>query len=146
MTIVTMNVDIVDSESRIFTGDVEFLVVSAYDGEIGIFPHHVPLICQLKPGVLRIKLPNEDEQKVFAISGGFLEVSRNNVVVMADVVERTDELDEQRLLKQKEDAHNRLEKSGASSNYEVAKSQVALEIAIAQLKALDYLKRKGSNI
>ncbi|MBY0380022.1 MAG: F0F1 ATP synthase subunit epsilon [Burkholderiales bacterium] len=137
-----MNVDIVDSESRIFAGDTEYLVVSANDGEIGIYPHHVPLICKLKPGVLRIKLPGLDEQKVFAISGGFLEVCNNNVIVMADIVERTDELDEKRLIEQKNHAIEKLKHNEASSTYDVAKAQVALEIAIAQLKVLDYIRKK----
>lgn len=138
-----MHVDLVDSESRIFAGDAEFLVVSAFDGEIGIFPHHIPLITKLKPGVLRIKIPNEQEQKVFAISGGFLEVCDNNVTIMADILERTEELDESRLLEQHQDALNKIKHTEASSTFEVAKAQASLEMAIAQLKALKYIKTKA---
>lgn len=139
-----MHVDIVDSESRIFAGEAEFLVVNAFDGELGIFPHHIAMVSKLKPGVLRIKLPNSDEQKIFALSGGFLEVYDNNVIVMADIVERTDELDEQKLLEQRDYALNRIKQADlSSSTVEVARAQAALEIAIAQLKAVEYIKKRG---
>ncbi len=137
-----MQVNFVDSESQIFTGDAEYLVVSAYDGEIGIFPHHMPLISKLVPGVLRIQLPNQETQLVFAISGGFIEVCDNRVIVLADTVERTDELDEKRLIEQKKDALQKLQRSDSTSTVEVAKAQAALEIAIAQLKALNFLNKK----
>ncbi|MFN8770953.1 MAG: F0F1 ATP synthase subunit epsilon [Neisseriaceae bacterium] len=141
-----MHVDIVDAESRVFAGEAEFLIINAFDGEIGIFPNHIPLISKLKPGVLRIKAPNQDNQKVFALSGGFIEVCDNNVLVMADIVERTDELDEQKLIEQKNLALNRLKHADTSSStYEVAKAQAALEIAIAQLRALEYIKKRGKN-
>lgn len=137
-----MQVNFVDSESQIFTGEAEYLVVSAFDGEIGIFPHHTPLISKLVPGILRIKQPNKDEQLVFAISGGFIEVCDNRVIVLADIVERTEELDEKRLIEQKQDALQKLKRADSTSTAEVAKAQAALEIAVAQLKAFDFLGKK----
>ena len=137
-----MQVNFVDSESQIFTGEAEYLVVSAFDGEIGIFPHHTPLISKLVPGILRIKQPNKDEQLVFAISGGFIEVCDNRVIVLADIVERTEELDEKRLIEQKQDALQKLKRADSISTAEVAKAQAALEIAVAQLKAFDFLGKK----
>lgn len=137
-----MQVNFVDSESQIFTGEAEYLVVSAFDGEIGIFLHHTPLISKLVPGILRIKQPNKDEQLVFAISGGFIEVCDNRVIVLADIVERTEELDEKRLIEQKQDALQKLKHADSTSTAEVAKAQAALEIAVAQLKAFDFLGKK----
>lgn len=137
-----MQVNFVDSESQIFTGEAEYLVVSAFDGEIGIFLHHTPLISKLVPGILRIKQPNKDEQLVFAISGGFIEVCDNRVIVLADIVERTEELDEKRLIEQKQDALQKLKRADSTSTAEVAKAQAALEIAVAQLKAFDFLGKK----
>jgi F-type H+-transporting ATPase subunit epsilon len=141
-----MNVDLVDSESRIYAGEAEYLVISAFDGEIGIYPHHIPLISKLRPGLLRIKVPGDEEQKIFAISGGFLEVCDNSVIMMIDRLERTDELDEQRLIEQKNLALERVKHTGSSSTSDVAKAMASLEIAIAQLKALEYIRkfrRKG---
>jgi len=139
-----MQVDLVDSEKQIFSGQVEYLVAPAYDGEIGIFPNHVPLIVKLKSGVLRLQVPGEEFQMVFAISGGFLEVKGNHVTVLADVVERTDELDEARLKEQMIAAQAREKHVDSSMTADVAKAQAALEIAIAQLKALDYIKKQAN--
>lgn len=138
-----MSVDIVDSESRIYVGDAEYLVVSAFDGEIGIYPHHAPLISKLKSGLLRIKLPNEIDPKIFAISGGFIEVCDNNVIVMIDRLERTEELDESRLIEQKRIALEGIKHTETTNTFDVAKAMASLEIAIAQLKALEYIKKRG---
>ena len=135
-----MYVDFVDSESRIFAGEAEFIVVSGYDGEIGIYPNHTALISKLVPGVLRIKLPAQEEQLIFAISGGFLEVCNNTVIVLGDIVERTDELDEQRLLAQKTDALEKLKRAESSPTPDVAIAQASLEITIAQLKAFEFIR------
>lgn len=137
-----MRVDLVDSEKQIFSGDVEYLVATATDGELGIYPHHIPLICKLKPGVLRLQVPNEKDKLVFAVSGGFLEVQDNHVTILADIVERTGELDEARLLSERDAALSRVKHSSSlSSEAERVRAQVALELAIAQLKALDYIKK-----
>jgi F-type H+-transporting ATPase subunit epsilon len=138
-----MQVDVVDSEKQIFSGKVEYLVAEAYDGEIGIFPNHIPLISKLKPGVLRLQLPDEKLQLIFAVSGGFLEVQGNHVTILADVAERTEELDEARLIKQKTEAEARVKKVDSSLTTDVAKAEAALDIAISQLKALDYIRKQA---
>lgn len=138
----TMQVDVVDSEKQIFSGEVEYLVAPASEGEVGIFPSHMPLISTLKPGVLRLQLPNQEDQLVFAITGGFLEVQGNHATILSDIVERTEELDEVRLIEQKNTAVSRMKHAQSSaSSSDVVKAQVALEIAIAQLKAVDYIKK-----
>ena len=137
-----MRVDLVDSEQQIFSGDVEYLVANANDGEIGIYPHHIPLICKLKPGVLRLQIPGEKYQLIFAVSGGFLEVQGNHVTILADIVERTEALDEDRLIIKRDEALNKVQRTDSTTlSVDVAKAQAALEVAIAQLKALDYIKK-----
>ncbi len=132
----TIKVDVVDSEKFIFSGEVEYFVVSGFEGELGIYPNHIPIIVKLKPGILRIQLPNEAKQSILAISGGFLEVSNNKAIILADIVERTDALDESRLIEQRNEALNKINTQSDTSN----KSFVSLEIAIAQLKALEYMR------
>ena len=136
-----IRVDLVDSEHQIFSGDVEHLVVTASDGELGVYPHHVPIICKLKPGVLRLQIPNEKYQLIYAVSGGYLEVQDNHATILADTVERTEKLDEERLIAKHAEALAKVEQSDSSLTYDVAKAQAALEVAIAQLKALDYIKK-----
>ena len=138
-----MLVDVVSSEERIFSGKAEYIVAPAIMGEMGVYPHHVPLISKLKSGVLRLQLPEQAEQLVLAISGGFLEVKDNRVTVLADVVERTAELDEAKCLEQKKQAEARLKRAEVSMGEDVASAYASLEIAIAQLKALDYIKKQS---
>jgi F-type H+-transporting ATPase subunit epsilon len=136
-----MRLDLVDSEHQIFSGEVEHLVVTASGGELGIYPNHIPLICKLKPGVLRLQVPNEKYQLIYAVSGGYLEVQGNHVTILADIVERTEKLDEERLIAEREAALARVERSDSSQTLDVAKAQAALDVAIAQLKALDYIRK-----
>lgn len=136
-----MRLDLVDSEHQIFSGDVEHFVATASDGEIGIYPNHIPLICKLKPGVLRLQVPNEKYQLIYAVSGGFLEIQDNHATILADIVERTEKLDEERLIAEHEAALARIKHSDSSQTLDVAKAQAALDVAIAQLKALDYIRK-----
>jgi F-type H+-transporting ATPase subunit epsilon len=138
-----MLVDVVSSEERIFSGKAQYIIAPALMGEIGIYPHHVPLISKLRAGVLRLQVPEQAEQIVLAISGGFIEIQNNHVTVLADVVERTTELDEIKLLEQKKQAEARIKHAGATISEDVAKAYASLEIAIAQLKALEYIKKQS---
>ncbi len=138
-----IQVDIVDSEKQIFSGNVEYLIAPGENGELGIYPHHISLITKLKPGLIRMQAPNQEEQLLFAISGGFLEVQSNHITVLADIVERTEDLDEARLIEQKEAALERLKASTSTMTSDVAKAQIALDIAIAQIKALEFIKKQS---
>ena len=136
-----MKVDVVDSEAQIFSGEAEFLVAPASEGEIGVYPNHIPLISRLKAGVLRLQVPNEQFQLVFAISGGFMEVRSNHVTVLADILDRAELLDEAKVVEQRNLAQSKVKNIDADNAKELAKAHAALEIAIAQLKAVDYIKK-----
>jgi len=133
-----LKLDVVDSEKSIFSGEVDYIVAPAQVGEIGIYPNHIPIITKLKAGVLRIQVPNMTEQMVLAISGGFLEVESNHATVLADIIERSEDLDSVRLEEQKKEA---LAKLGTGELTDRAKAEVSLELAIAGLKAVDYIKK-----
>ena len=139
----TMQVDLVSSEEHIFSGEAEYVVAPGSEGELGIYPHHISLINKLKPGLFRVKLPQKEIQLIYVISGGFLEVQGNKVTVLADIVERTDDLDEAKLLEQKRIAEEKLKNSGASMDKDDAKSYATLELIIAQLQAVDYIRKQS---
>jgi F-type H+-transporting ATPase subunit epsilon len=139
----TMQVDLVSSEEQIFSGEAEFLVAPGSEGEIGIYPRHIPLISKLSPGVIRVKLPQKEMHLVYVISGGYMEIQSNKVTVLADVVERTDDLDEAKLLEEKHIAEERLKRSDVSMDTDDVKAYAALELIIAQLKAVDYLNKQS---
>ncbi len=137
-----MQVEVVDSEQQIFSGEIEYLVASAAHGELGIFPNHMPIIAKLKPGVLRMQLPDTPSQLILAISGGFIEVNRNHVNILADIIERTDDLDEEQLLAERDAALSRLKDSTNIETADTALTRAMLDITISKLRAVEYMKKR----
>ena len=70
----TIHVDVVSAEEQIFSGEAEFVVLPGIEGELGIYPRHTPLLTQIKPGAVRIKIPGQAEEELVFVQGGFLEV------------------------------------------------------------------------
>ena len=97
--------EIVSQDRPVFEGEVDIVVAPGADGEMGILPHHAPLLTTLKPGELRIRRQGQEE--VFAISGGVMEVRPDIVTVLADTAEHADEIDVARA----EEARKRAEDS-----------------------------------
>ena len=89
----TVHVDIVSAEESIFSGLAEFVVLPGEAGELGIMPGHTPLLTRIKPGVVRVKTQDGNEELVF-VAGGMLEVQPNLVTVLADTAIRGKDLDE----------------------------------------------------
>ena len=87
----TLHLEIVTAERRLYSEDVDMVVAPGGDGEMGILPHHAPLLTTLKEGVLRVKRGGTEE--LFSIGGGFMEVQPDRVIVLADAAEHADEID-----------------------------------------------------
>jgi F-type H+-transporting ATPase subunit epsilon len=87
----TLRLEVVSPEGRIFTDDVDMVVVPGIEGELGILPHHTPLVTALGTGELRIR--QSGTVQFMLISGGFVEVRPDKVVVMAFVAEHSDAID-----------------------------------------------------
>jgi len=135
----TIHCDIVSAESEIFSGDVSMVVVSGEEGELGIVPRHAPLLTRLKPGQVRVMLPDGGEE-FYYISGGMLEVQPHVVSVLSDTAQRAGDLDEAAAVKAKEEAERAL--SDRSAGMEVAQAQAQLAQAVAQLAALERFRRQ----
>lgn len=137
----TMHVDVVSAEAQIYSGEAEFLVAPAEMGEIGVYPRHVPLLTRIKPGSLRIRVPGQAEEVLVVVSGGMMEVQPSLITVLADTAVRGEDLDEQRAQEAKREAETTLNK--ANDDQEVATARAALKVAIAQLHALEYLRKRA---
>jgi F-type H+-transporting ATPase subunit epsilon len=135
----TMHVDIVSAEKEIFSGRVTMIVATGTLGELGIMPGHAPLLTGIKPGPIRLKFDNGDEQVFFA-SGGFLEVQPSTVTVLADTALRADDLDEAAAHQAKEHAERSLQDQAADFDFSVAAAQLAE--ASARLRTLEELKKR----
>jgi F-type H+-transporting ATPase subunit epsilon len=136
----TIHVDVVSAEESIYSGEAEFVVLPGVAGELGIYPRHTPLLTQIKPGAVRIKVPNEAEETLVFVQGGFLEVQPNVVTVLADTAIRAHDLDEAKALEAKAKAEDAM-RSKLSAE-EIAKAQAELAAAAAQLQAISRLRKR----
>ncbi len=137
----TIHVDVVSAEESIFSGLAEFVVAPASMGEVGIYPRHAPLLSLIKPGAVRLKLPDQAEEMVIFVSGGVLEVQPRVITVMADTAIRGHDLDEAKALEAKRLAEEAMKDSSSQVNY--ARAQAELAEAVAQLQTLQKLRHKS---
>ena len=136
----TVHIDVVSAEESIFSGEAEFVAAPAQMGEVGIYPHHAPMITSIKPGALRIKLADKNEEQLIYISGGILEVQPGVVTVLADTAIRGHDLDEAQANAAKKAAEEAMK--NRSSDVDYAKAQAELAEAIAQIQAIQKLRQK----
>ena len=134
----TIHVDIVSAEGEIFSGEAEMFFAPGADGDLGIAPRHAPLLTLLKPGEVRVKTPDGQEQHFF-VGGGALEVQPSKVTVLADTALRAHDVDEAAALAAKQRAEDALrDKSGHISQ---AEALAELARAAAMLKFIQKLRK-----
>ncbi len=136
----TLHVDIVSAEKEIFSGLAEMIFAPAELGEVGIAPRHAPLLTNLLPGEVRVKVSDSEIQEYY-VSGGILEVQPHLVTVLADTVIRAKDIDEASALEAKAKAEEAL--SDKSGKIDYAKAQAELSQAMMQLRTLDRLRKRG---
>jgi len=107
---------------------------------VGVYPHHAPMITMIKPGALRIKLPDTKEEVLIFISGGMLEVQPGLVTVLADTAIRGHDLDETKAIAAKEAAEEAMRNKASDMDY--AKAQAELTEAAAQIQAIKRLSKQ----
>lgn len=135
----TIHVDVVSAEEMIFSGLAEFVVLPGEAGELGILPGHMPLMTRIKPGAVRVQLPDGKEELIF-VAGGLLEVQPGLVTVLADTAIRGADLDQAKALEAKKLAEEAMVNRGSEMDY--ARAQAELAEAIAQLAAIDRLRKQ----
>lgn len=133
----SIHVDIVSAEGAIFSGEADFVIAPASQGDVGIAPRHAPLLTELRPGPVRVQIEGEDE-RLFYVTGGILEIQPNAVVVLADSALRPDQLD----VSAAEEARKKAEEAlaGATDKSDIEKAQRDLAEASARHRALKKLR------
>jgi F-type H+-transporting ATPase subunit epsilon len=134
----TIHVDIVSAEGAMHSGLATMVFAPAEMGEVGIAPRHTALITRLKPGDVRVQKEN-GEIEHFYISGGMLEVQPQVVTVLADTAIRVRDIDEAVAAEAKRRAEEAL--AGKTAEFEYAKAQSELAKAVAQLRAIEKLRK-----
>jgi len=137
----TVHVDVVSAEETIFSGHAEIVIVPGEMGELGIYPRHSPLLTRIKPGSVRLKLPDQIDETLIYVSGGMLEVQPNVITILADTAIRGGDLDEARALEAKRSAEEAMKNRTADIDY--AAAQAELVEAIAQLAAIQKIRHKN---
>ena len=134
----TFRLEIVTAERMIFSDAVSAVIAWGVEGQLGILPHHAPLMTMLQPGDILIRKDKEEE--FFAISGGFLEVRPDKVIILADACERVDEIDIARAEEAKKRAQETMKEAPLSA--EAAMAEAALRRSLARLKVAEKRRRK----
>jgi F-type H+-transporting ATPase subunit epsilon len=135
----TIHVDIVSAEKSLYSGVAEVVIAPGQRGELGIYPRHTPLLTTLKPGSVRIKVPNQAEEELVYVSGGIMEVQPHVVTILSDSAIRGADLDEAKALEAMRAAEEAMKDKTASINY--AEAQAELAQAVAQLAAIKKLRK-----
>jgi F-type H+-transporting ATPase subunit epsilon len=127
-----MRLEIVTPERTVYAKEnVKMVITHAAKGDIGILPNHAPLISTLEPTIVRVKLGEDQEEKV-AVSGGFLEVRSNQVTILAEAAELPSEIDVERAKAAKERAEKRLKQK---EKIDAVRAELSLKRALNRLKA-----------
>ncbi|MEI7542620.1 MAG: F0F1 ATP synthase subunit epsilon [bacterium] len=135
-----MNIDIVTPEKRIFEGKIKELTAPGTDGEFGVLPEHAAFATALEPGVVTIVKEN-GEKDMLAVSGGYIEVTREKIVLLVESAERAGEVDLETLKRRKEEKEKLLKtKDRKDVDYDMI--QVTLAREIARLRANEILGRR----
>lgn len=134
----TVHCDIVSAEQEIFSGTIELLVAASIEGDVGINYGHAPLLTALKPGPVRVK-KLDGEEEIFYVSGGFLEVQPHVVTVLADTALREGDMDEAAAEAAMKEAEQAIQ---SSEGLDYSKAAAQLAESAAQLRTLQAIRKK----
>ena len=134
----TFRLELVTAEKMVYSDDVDMVIAWGLEGQLGILPHHAPLMTMLQPGELIIK--KENEETYMAVSGGFLEVRPDKVIILADACERAEEIDLARAEEAKRRAGEIME--APSPETDSAAAEAALRRSLVRLKVAEKIRRK----
>jgi len=135
-----VHVDVVSAEELIYSGETEFAVFPGEAGELGIYPRHTPLLTRIKPGTVRLKIPDHDDFELIYVSGGVLEVQPTLITLLSDTAIRAHDLDEAKSIEAKKRAEEALKNRATDVNYASAEAELAQ--AVAQLHAIKKLRKR----
>ncbi len=138
----TTRLDVVTAEREVFSDDVDEVVAPGVEGQLGILPHHAPLMTTLLPGELLIK--KGGEEFYLAISGGFIEARPDRIIVLADTAERVEEIDIARAEEAKRRAEERL--AEGIPGVDTARAEAALRRSLIRLRVAGRRRRRRPTI
>jgi F-type H+-transporting ATPase subunit epsilon len=136
-----LTVELVTAERRVLTQEADIVIAPGTEGELGILPRHAPLVTTLHPGVMTLR--NDGEEQILAIGGGFLQVYRDRVLILADAAERSDEIDEERAAQARAQAETALKEAQAQGGAQAEAARMALRRSLIRLNVA---RRRRRNV
>ncbi|HZS15426.1 MAG TPA: F0F1 ATP synthase subunit epsilon [Candidatus Dormibacteraeota bacterium] len=133
-----LQVELVTAEGRVLSQEADFVRAPGLAGELGVLPHHIPLMTPLRPGEVLVR--NEGNEEFLFVAGGFLEVLPDKVVILADAAERAEDIDEARAEEARRKAQQLMEQK--VSDEDAAEAAAALERAMYRLRIAEMRKRR----
>lgn len=141
----TIKFEIVTPERVVLRREVLQITVPTTTGEITVLPDHIPLVSILRPGVIEVVLTDKIRE-IMSVSGGFIEVMKDKVVILADTAERADELDEERIRSAHQRAEDLKKTAKNIDDVQFADAAAHLEKELARLRAVNrWRKLKGTD-
>jgi F-type H+-transporting ATPase subunit epsilon len=137
----SLKLEIVTPERLAYSDEVDAVIVPGSDGELGILPHHAPLVSTLGMGELRIRKGGLEES--FAIVGGFVQIRPDKVVVMAETADLAAEIDLEKAEEARREAERALE-TGYHEGADLAAARAALQQALLRIRVAERRRREGS--
>jgi F-type H+-transporting ATPase subunit epsilon len=129
----TMKLEIVTAERQVYSEDVTTIIAEGVEGQMTILPKHAPLVTMLAPGALTIR--KDGDEMIMAISGGFLEVRPEKVIILADACERMDEIDVDRAMAAKQRAEDRLK--SMPQEIDSSRAEASLRRSLARIRVAE---------
>lgn len=135
----SLKLDIVTAERVVYSEDVDIVIAPGVEGQLGILPHHAPLMTTLQAGELVARRGSGEDS--LAISGGFMEVRPDRVIVLADAAERAEEIDITRAEAARKRAEERL-RDRKAAGLDETRAESALRRAVARLSVAEKVQRR----
>jgi F-type H+-transporting ATPase subunit epsilon len=129
----TLRLEIVTPERKVFEEDIDMVVVEGVEGQLGILPNHIPLLTALKIGPLRVKKDGKEEE--IAVGGGFMEVTKNKVIILAETAELPEDIDVERAEEARRRAENYLLHR---DEHDQVRAEMALQRAMNRIKVASH--------
>lgn len=129
----TLRLEIVTPERKVFEEDIDMVVVEGVEGQLGILPNHIPLLTALKIGPLRVKKDGKEDE--IAVGGGFMEVTKNKVIILAETAELPEDIDVERAEEARRRAENYLLHR---DEHDQVRAEMALQRAMNRIKVASH--------
>jgi len=130
--------EIITAEKIVYTDEVDVVIAPGSEGQLGILPQHAALMTMLQPGELMVKKGNEEDSMF--VSGGFMEVCNNKVIVLADTAERAEDIDTERAGQAKARAENIV--STSATDVDLSRARASMLRSLTRLKVAEKSKKR----